>query len=194
MTTRPLPDPRPGRGAPVVPDAELLRRVGAGEIDALGALYDRYHVAVRSFVARATSDGGDVDDLVHATFLAAARSAERYDGRASCRPWLIGIAVHLLRQRRQSFGRLFAVLSSLRHAGRTTVDPRPAREARADVQRALARISEAKRITILLAEVDGLTCPEIASVLGVPVGTVWTRLHAARRELRLALGGEEGER
>jgi RNA polymerase sigma-70 factor (ECF subfamily) len=171
-------------------DADLMRRLAGGEIGALGELYDRYREPVRHFIARATSNAHDVDDLVHATFLAAAASASRFDGRPSCRPWLVGIAVQLLRRRRRSVGHLFAVLSSLRSMRVTTTDPRPALQARADVAQALGRISEAKRIALLLAEVEGLSCAEIAEALGVPIGTVWTRLHAARRELRMAL--EEG--
>jgi RNA polymerase sigma-70 factor (ECF subfamily) len=176
------------------PDPDILRRLAAGEIDALGELYDRYHRGVRRFVARATSDAEDVDDLLHATFLAAARSAERYDGRPCCRPWLVGIAAQLLRRRRRSFGRFFAVLKSLRGIGATSTDPRPLLQARGDVARALAKLSEAKRITLLMAEVEGLSCAEIAAALEVPIGTVWTRLHAARREIRQAIAApEEGE-
>jgi DNA-directed RNA polymerase specialized sigma24 family protein len=104
---------------PHTPDPDIMRQLAGGEIGALGELYDRYHEPVRRFVARATSDADDVDDLVHATFLAAAKSAGRYDGRPSCRPWLIGIAAQLLRRRRQSFGRFLAVLSSLRRGRRT---------------------------------------------------------------------------
>jgi RNA polymerase sigma-70 factor (ECF subfamily) len=168
-------------------DPDLLRQLAGGEIGALGELYDRYREPVRRFVARATSDADDVDDLVHATFLAAAKSASRYDGRPSCRPWLVGIAAQLLRRRRRSVQHLFAVLSSLRGTRAVTTDPRPALQARVDVERALCSISEVKRITLLLAEVEGLRCAEIAEALGVPIGTVWTRLHAARRELRRAL-------
>jgi RNA polymerase sigma factor (sigma-70 family) len=171
-------------------DADLLRQLAGGEIGALGELYDRYREPVRHFVARATSDAEDVDDLVHATFLAAAKSASRYDGRPSCRPWLVGIAAQLLRRRRRSFRTLFTVLSSLRRIRASTTDPRPALQARAEVEQALSHISEAKRTTLLLAEVEGLSCAEIAGALGVPIGTVWTRLHAARRELHEAL--EEG--
>lgn len=178
-----------GDGGPTS-DPELMRRLAGGEIGALGELYDRHRNPVRRFLARATSDADDVDDLVHATFLAAAKSASRYDGRPSCRPWLVGIAAQLLRRRRRSVGYLFAVLSSLRGMRTTTTDPRPVLQARADVERALGRLSEAKRITLLLAEVEGLSSPEIAEALGIPIGTVWTRLHAARRELRRAL--EEG--
>jgi RNA polymerase sigma-70 factor (ECF subfamily) len=172
-------------------DADIFRKLAGGEIGALGELYDRYREPIRRFVARATSDADDVDDLVHATFLAAAKSASRYDGRPSCRPWLVGIAAQLLRRRRQSFGHLFAVLSSLRGIRATATDPRPALQAGADVEQALGRISEVKRIALLLAEVEGLSCAEIAAVLDVPIGTVWTRLHSARREMRRAL--EEGE-
>ena len=177
---------------PQTPDPAIMSHLAGGEIGALGELYDRYHEPVRRFVARATSDADDVDDLVHATFLAAAKSAGRYDGRPSCRPWLIGIAAQLLRRRRQSFGRFLAVLSSLRATRATSADPRRALQARSDVERALVRISAAKRITLLMAEVEGLSCAEIAAALGIPIGTVWTRLHAARRELRRAL--EEGEK
>ena len=177
---------------PQTPDPDIMRQLAGGEIGALGELYDRYHEPVRRFVARATSDANDVDDLVHATFLAAAKSAGRYDGRPSCRPWLIGIAAQLLRRRRQSFGRFLAVLSSLRATRATSADPRRALQARSDVERALVRISAAKRITLLMAEVEGLSCAEIAAALGIPIGTVWTRLHAARRELRRAL--DEGEK
>jgi RNA polymerase sigma-70 factor (ECF subfamily) len=168
-------------------DPELMARLAAGEIGALGELYDRYQPALRRFIARATADAEDVDDLVHAAFLAAAKSAARYDGRPVCRPWLMGIAVQLLRRRRYALGRLVAVLASLHGARPSSGDPRGALDARPDVERALARLSEAKRITLLLAEVEGLTCPEIAELLAIPIGTVWTRLHAARRELRRTL-------
>jgi RNA polymerase sigma-70 factor (ECF subfamily) len=193
MITRRAAGQSPGRGnVPQTPDPAILRQLAGGEIGALGELYDRYREPVRRFVARATSDADDVDDLVHATFLAAAKSAGRYDGRPSCRPWLIGIAAQLLRRRRHSFGRFLAVLSALRGIRATAADPRPALQARSDVEMALTRISEAKRITLLMAEVEGLSCAEIAAALGVPIGTVWTRLHAARRELRRAL--VEGEK
>ncbi|MGH7440998.1 MAG: RNA polymerase sigma factor [Polyangiaceae bacterium] len=175
--------------ASLAADPEILRRLANGEIGALGELYDRHHGAIRLFVARSTSDAEDVDDLVHATFLAVAKAAHRYDGRPSCRPWLVGIAVRLLRRRRRAFGTLLTVVRALQGAKPWT-DPRPALMARSDVERALARLSEDKRIALLMAEVEGWSSPEIAAALGVPVGTVWSRLHAARRELREAL--EEG--
>lgn len=168
-----------------------MSRLAKGDSSALGELYDRYHEPLRCFVARATSDAEDVDDLVQATFLDAAKRADRYDGRASCRPWLIGIAVQFLRRRRRALSRLVVVLWSLHASRSTVVDPRPRLQARSDVGRVLPLISESKRIAFLMAEVEGMTCDEIAAALGIPTGTVWTRLHAARRELRRALEGTD---
>src|SRR5690606_21738840 len=128
----------------------------------------------------------------HTAFLTAADCAGRYDGRASCRPWLIGIAVRLLRRRQYSLGRWLGLASQLGSLRRASIDPRAALSARSDLERALMRLRQAKRISLLLAEVEGLACPEIAAALEIPVGTVWTRLHAARRELRAWLeGGSE---
>jgi len=171
-------------------DPELMQQLAQGQLGALGSLYDRYQAPLRAFIARATADAHDVDDLVQATFLAAAKSAARYDGRACCRPWLIGVAARLLRRRRRTFGRFLELLSALKGAGPAETDPRGHLQARTDVERALARLSEAKRVPLLMAEVEGLSCGEIAEALGIPIGTVWTRLHAARRELRAVLDSE----
>ena len=177
----------PVRSTAPLSDPELLARLATGQLGALGELYDRYQEPVRSFIARVTRDAHDVDDLLHGTFLAAAQSAHRYDGRANARPWLVGIAATLLRRRRQSLTRLIRVLGSVEDSLSPPADPNPRLHARTDLERALARLSEPKRITLLMAEVEGLSCEEISQALQIPIGTVWTRLHAARRELRQAL-------
>lgn len=191
MTTQRPNVPPVVRATPRPSDAEIMSRMANGESGALGELYDRYHEPIRRFIARATSDAEDVDDLAHATFLAAATSAARYDGRDCCRPWLIGIAVQHLRRRRQARGRFLAVISALAGARRKAIDPAPGMNARGDIERVLRLISEPKRITLLMAEVEEMSCPEIAAALQIPIGTVWTRLHSARRELRDALEGDE---
>ncbi len=176
--------------APARTDPELLAAVATGQLDALGVLYDRHHIALRRFLARATGDAEDVDDLLHTTFLEAAKIADRHDGRANARPWLIGIAVQHLKRRRTALGRFFEVLASFGGTRSAAVDPRATLSARSDLEHALARLSEAKRITFLLAEAEELSCAEIAALLEVPIGTVWTRLHAARRELGALLAEE----
>lgn len=183
----------PSRRGEPSSDAAIMERVARGERSALGELYDRHRQPVHRFLSVATGDAEDVDDLVQATFLEAAKSASRYDGRPSCRPWLIGIAAQLLRRRSRSIMRRFAALAAFAGlVGRTSASPAPTLDARRDLERALQRLSEAKRVTFLLAEVERQSCAEIAAALHIPIGTVWTRLHAARAELRRALD-REGE-
>ena len=69
--------PAAERHAQAKSDAELMLELASGQLGALGELYDRYHSPLRGFIARATRDAHDVDDLLHATFLAAAESAAR---------------------------------------------------------------------------------------------------------------------
>ncbi len=174
-------------------DAELLARVAGGDIEALGKIYDRHHPSVLRFISRVSAHTADAEDVLHATFLTVAKIAGTYDGRVSCRPWLMGIAVRTMQQRRRGAARFARMLTGFaRWSSGAHHDPRPVLEARGEldaVARALSEMSEAKRVVLLMAEVEGVPCEEIARALGIPIGTVWTRLHAARRELRGALAG-----
>jgi len=176
-------------------DGEALRRLAQGETSALASIYDRHHAALRRFVAQATNNAHDVDDMLHATFLTATKAAASFDGRESCRPWLFGIAVRLLQRRKRTLARWSRALRELTtHLGDAQLDPHRELSARDDINClsiALGRLSEAKRVALCLAEVEGLTADEIAHALGIPVGTVWTRLHHARRELRTLMRGRE---
>ncbi len=174
-------------------DADLLRRVSAGDLGPLGILYDRYHDSVRQFVARATAGGADADDITHEAFLTLARIADRYDGRSSARPLLLGIAAQLVREQRRSGARWFEVLTTL--AGgtpslstRTPEDAASLTEDMAHFEQVLGRLPEEKRLVLLLVEREGLSGEEVARALHIPLNTVWTRLHYARAEVRRALG------
>ena len=172
-------------------DHDALAALNRGEIGALALLYDRYSGAVYDFVRRATIDANDVDDIVQATFLSAARTVSSHDGKQTCRTWLVGIAGRILYRRRRGMSRWLRALRelTLRYAD-DYADPHRELWARDEVQRlsvALGQLSEPKRVVLLLAEAEDQSCDEIARALGVPVGTVWTRLHHARRELRQLL-------
>ncbi len=175
-------------------DAELMRALASGELGPLGELYDRYHDDVRQFARRACSRDGDVDDVVHDTFLTAARAAAAYDGRPCARPFLIGVAAQLVRRRRRVWARWAEVLEAFgwahdQSAPRTPEEVAGTAEVVARVERALSHLSEEKRLVLLLFEREGLSGEEIARALDIPVGTVWTRLHHARADMRRALKG-----
>jgi RNA polymerase sigma-70 factor (ECF subfamily) len=171
-------------------DGELMARIAAGDLGALGDIYQRHRADVRAFVLRATNHHDDAEDVLHNTFLTAARIAARFDGRDSCRPWLIGIAARLVQQRGQTLARLARYLARLSSGRVVARDPVPELDARNALSLALGRLSAAKRVVIVMAEVEGMSCAEIADALQIPIGTVWTRLHHARRELLATL--EEG--
>jgi RNA polymerase sigma-70 factor, ECF subfamily len=171
-------------------DALALARLARGEIGALGEIYERHHAAVHRFVSR-VAIGDDIDDIVHNTFLAVPNAAHGYDGRASCRSWLMGIAARKLQHRNRSLARLGRAL--VRFASELSTRPAQVRgpeqaavlgDEVAALELALSKITEAKRVVLLMAEVEGLSCDEIAAALGIPVGTVWTRLHHARNDIR----------
>jgi RNA polymerase sigma-70 factor (ECF subfamily) len=162
-------------------DARLLERVAAGEVSALGVLYDRHAPGLMRFAQRV--DPQEYEDLLQITFMRVARLAERFDGRsASARAWLFAIMTRIAQERSRSLRRFTAALSRLADLPHRREMPAP--ETASDLERALSRISTAKRTVLLLAEIEGFTCDEIAAMLGIPVGTVWTRLHHARKELR----------
>lgn len=176
-------------------DAELCARVAAGDVGALGQLYDRHAPALRRVVGRLGVREGDIDDLVQAAFLDVLGAAAGYDGRASARPWLVGMAVMRVRRHRRSLARLAEKLSAWSREPEAVVETPEAsvevRERARRAQAALARLSDKKREVFVLVALEGLPGDEVAKTLGIPVATVWTRLHHARLELREALSREE---
>lgn len=182
LTIRLVPKPKDE----VPSDTVALKRVAHGDVSALAELYDRHAVALLRFATRAAGHH-DAEDLVQQTFVLAARIAPTYDGRAdSARSWLYGISARLLQERRRSlvrFGRAILRISEVAVRSHAPTDAH-----RADMERGLRALSDAKRVVIVLAEIEGYTCEEIAEMLQIPVGTVWTRLHHARKDLRAFYG------
>lgn len=174
-------------------DAQLFEACARGDLGPLGALFDRHHEAVRQFLLRAAPNAADVDDLVQETFLTAARAAGSFDGRASGLPFLIGVAVQLMRRRRRTFARLRALYDAFGAApsspGRTPEDSASLAEQEDRLRDAIAKLSEDRRLVLVLVEYQGLSGVEVAKILETPVGNVWRRLHEARTELRRSLEG-----
>jgi RNA polymerase sigma-70 factor (ECF subfamily) len=189
-TVHPLRDAEKRR-EPEESDADLVRRVAEGDLSPLGVLYDRHHEGIRHFVARATS-AADADDITHETFLTLAKIAGRYDGRASARPFLLGIAAQLVRRRKRGLMRWAHALGAFAQTltegrARTPEDAASTGEEMRRFDEALAKLTEEKRLVFLLVEREGLSGEEVARALEIPVNTVWTRLHHARNDLRKAL-------
>lgn len=162
-------------------DAAVLARVAEGDVAALGALYDRYAPQLLRFARRVARN--DAEDVVQTVFLRVMRIATTFRPDApSARPWLFAITTRVLQERTRALRRWGAAM--LRLAQDTDEPVGASLETAGDAQRGLMRLSMAKRTVLVLAEVEGFACEEIANMLSIPVGTVWTRLHHARKELR----------
>jgi RNA polymerase sigma factor (sigma-70 family) len=170
-------------------DGSLLRRVGDGDLSALGLLYDRHHRSVLRFVRCTLHQRSEAEDVAQEVFLIAARVAASFDGRHSSRAWLFGIAARCVLNRARRGARFlrFVQRIGMQQAQAEEALPEQAllqSELRAQLHAALHQLTPEKRIALVLAEVEGLSGPQIAETLGVPLGTVWTRLHHARRDMR----------
>jgi RNA polymerase sigma-70 factor (ECF subfamily) len=176
-------------------DEALLAGCASGERAALGALFDRHHGAVYRFLARVSGAvERDLDDLVQATFLEVPGAAGRYRGTARVPTWLLAVAANVTRHHARAEGRrrkAHAQLAEVPPGG----SPRPdeALERRQLVLRlgaALADLSYDLRVVFVMCDVEEVPGVEAARVLGVREGTLWRRLHDARRVLRAALEGD----
>ncbi|HEX9998839.1 MAG TPA: RNA polymerase sigma factor [Actinoplanes sp.] len=173
-------------------DTDLIRLSGA-DPQVFGRIFDRHASTVHRYLTRRIGRTL-ADDLMAETFLIAFRARDRYDfERPDSLPWLYGIAANLLR------GHQRAEIRQYRALARTGADPALAdhgdrvlaRVAAADHVRALAkvlaRLPVGEREVLTLVSQAQLSYPEVARALNIPVGTVRSRLHSARKRIRSAL-------
>lgn len=178
-------------------DVELWRRAVEGNPAAFGLLFERHARAVYNYLFRRTADWSLAEDLTSVVFLEAwrkRRDVELEGGRAL--PWLLGVATNVLRNRRRAQWRYRAALQRLpREHGAdfaADADARLDDERRMDaVLRSLARLPKREQEVLALCGWGDLSYEEAAVAIGVPVGTVRSRLSRARARMR-ELGAESG--
>ncbi len=176
-------------------DAALIARIGGGERDALTELYGLYRIPLFRYLLALNPDHGLAEELLQDTLVAVWRSARTFRGESSVRTWLFGIA------RRQAYNTLrrrgIPVTDCMELDDMRASEPEPealvlTRLAYDNLLAAMERLAPPQREVLVLTFVDELSYQESAAVMGVPVGTVKSRLSNARRALRSLL--HEGER
>jgi len=172
-------------------DAALLAAVAGGDRGALRSLYERHAPWLALRLARRCADPGLVEEIVQDTFVAVWKGAKRYRGQGEVAAWIWGIGI------RRLIDRLRRPPAALLRSEPVSV-PAGAIEVSAEEQvllgiehgdlgSALNRLSPELRAVLQATALDGLTTKEAARLLGIPQGTVKTRLMRARAELREAL-------
>ncbi|SBT67748.1 RNA polymerase sigma-70 factor, ECF subfamily [Micromonospora sediminicola] len=179
-------------------DAAVIAR-SVREPESFGAIFDRHAPHIHRYLARRLGATA-ADDLVGETFLAAFRRRDRYDTDCpNARPWLYGIATNLVAQQRRTEEREYRLWqvyppasADASPADRIAVEV-SARSLRRRLLDALAALADGDRDVLLLVAWEDLTYEEVATALAIPVGTVRSRLHRARRLLRDRLGGDPAD-
>lgn len=187
--------PFAGSRSPAGADAELLHRIGAGDEDAMAAFYREHATVVLAQVLLVTGERALAEEIVQDTMLAVWRGAVSFRGESSARSWVIGIARRQTRDRLR--GRRLRVVDDAFLAAQPGPNPGPEamaldRAELAEVRRAIQRLAPAHRELLGLVFGTGLSLPEAAGVLELPVGTVKSRLSAARTALNGILN-EKGQ-
>ncbi len=178
------------------PDSRAIARCRAGDVEAFAEIVDRYQGMVAGVVSRSLRNPEDAADVVQEVFVRAYRSLNTFRAEAKFSTWLYRIALH----------------TAMRHAGkcarerRFQVDQDPEmpdllaslpsdpsegpeamvwkRMSHAHLREAVHELPDKQRAVIILHFFEGKTCEEIADIMDLQVGTVWSRIHYAVKKLR----------
>jgi RNA polymerase sigma-70 factor, ECF subfamily len=170
-------------------DEELLSAVGGGDDRALAELYDRFGRIAYGLAFRVLRDKALAEDAVQEAFLAVWRTADAYRReRAKPATWILTLvhrrAVDLVRREDRRRGEPLEESAEAEATGPTVPEEADLRERRAAVQTALRRLPDDQRQALELAYYGGYTQSELAERLGVPLGTVKSRMFTGLKQLR----------
>jgi RNA polymerase sigma-70 factor (ECF subfamily) len=169
-------------------DLELARAAAGGARDALEALLERHVDRVHAVCRRILGPGDDALDATQDALISVTRSIARFDGRSAFTTWLYRVATNAALDEHRRRARRPRPTDALVD----TASPAPGPDAagdRIDLDAALATLPEEFRAAVVLRDVCDLDYAEIAAVLGIPPGTVRSRIARGRAALATALGG-----
>jgi RNA polymerase sigma-70 factor (ECF subfamily) len=174
-------------------DLELVRQAARGDGAAFHALVDRHAPELFRLATSLSAGRADAEDVVQETLIGAYQGLRRFDGRASVKTWLKRI---LVRQAARAWNRAKRGRSMLPIEAADMSPPSRAKtsasvvvDQKIDVAAVVRTLAQEHREVIVMREFDQMSYSEIAEVLEIPIGTVESRLHRARAELRAKLDG-----
>lgn len=177
---------------PQVTDSELVRQLQRGDLDALGALYDRHHRRVFHTALGITNDKDAASDLLQDVFLRIHRFAGNIDPERPLEPWLYRVTANLSYTWIKKQKRWYRYLLEFGEWFSRDLRPGPQRQVEMDeeatrVREAVASLPASQRVVVVLFYLNDLAVEDIAEILEIPQGTVKSRLYYARNTLRKRL-------
>jgi RNA polymerase sigma-70 factor (ECF subfamily) len=169
-----------------------VRHCVLGERHAWRQLHRRYYPIVTAFLGRMGLSRGEIEDASQNVFLRVFKGLGSFRGEAELKTWIYRVCLTEASRTHRRLG-VTKLLRELfaRHATDAVVSPTGPLDSM--LQSALERLKPAERAVFVLCEMDGLSTPEIARIVGCPEATVYRRLHYARRAFRACVEGTEAE-
>ena len=157
----------------------------------IGEAYQKHAPFIARVIEKLTGSGPHVDDILQDTFIIAYKKREKFEGRSALRTWLYGIAKNRCMHHRRGLARFLNFKEKLES---TPVAPSQSPHKSLEVSRELHLVESVitsmtfkQREVFVLYELEEMEGPQIADLLGIPIGTVWTRLHKARQVFQARL-------
>ena len=175
-------------------DQELVAQAAAGSREAFDDLVRRHQVSIVSLARALTNGSADAEDLAQDVFVRVWRSLHGFRGDSTFRTWLHRIAVNVIHSHHGRVSRLRQLFPATKASDDPEDDPIERAPDPIDMEtdvvlrdaidKALAALPEELRVAVTLRDVQGLDYKEIAGVLGVPIGTVESRIFRGRQRLK----------
>lgn len=177
---------------PAPTDHELIGRLCNGDLAALGTLYDRYRLLVFHTALAITRDRQSAEDILQECFLKLNTYVKRIDVNLPLEPWLYRVTVNLaytwVTRRSRWLTSLESMIDCLVAPARTNTEYHAEMsELHRIIQQAIDALSPSQRMTVILYYLNDLSLKEISYILDCPVGTVKSRLHYGREQLKRQL-------
>jgi RNA polymerase sigma-70 factor (ECF subfamily) len=172
--------------------AELVRRAQAGDRDAFDALATASYNGMYAIARRVLRDGAAAEDAVQEALirvwrdLRSLRDIDRYDA------WSNRLLIRACHDQSRRSRRLAAEVAEIDLEHRDTHDEYATVGNRDELERAFSRLTIEQRAVVVLTHYQGMSAGDVGEILGIPVGTVYSRLHYALRAMRSAIGEESG--
>lgn len=170
-------------------DRTLVQRARQGDRQAFHQLVDRHGPGLYRSAYVMLHHAADAQDVVQETLIAAFEQLHRFEGRSTVRTWLVGILIrqaahHRRKHRRHRMASLDVLTQDVADRPRSASSPVTQLDARLDVATLLARLSPEHRQVLVLRELEGMSYDDMAEVLGLPRGTIESRLFRARQAMK----------
>ncbi|MEW6746264.1 MAG: sigma-70 family RNA polymerase sigma factor [Planctomycetota bacterium] len=165
----------------------LVLRCQAGDEAAFAELIETYHARLAYYAGRLLGDTTSLEDVLQEIWLAAYRSLPRLKSPRSLPVWLYGIARHKVLAELRRRGRALELLEEPDVLESSGTEPDFSPEDAACIHRGLVRLHPQHREVLVLRFIEEMSYEQIAELIGCPLGTVRSRIHHAKRSLRLSL-------